>query len=76
MPWRQRESLKMAAARLYGCLRSTVLTAVLVQRLGDAVLLTPKADAWQTFMSGLNSFTEDFMTDGREPEIPTARESL
>ena len=49
---------------------------VFVQRLGDAVLLTPKADAWQTFMSGLNSFTEDFMADGREPEIPTARESL
>ena len=49
---------------------------VFVQRLGDAVLLTPKADAWQTFMSGLNSFTEDFMTDGREPEIPTVRDSL
>ena len=49
---------------------------VFVQRLGDAVLLTPKADAWQTFMSVLKSFTEDFMTDGREPEIPTARESL
>ena len=49
---------------------------VFVQRLGDAVLLTPKADAWQIFMSGLNSFTEDFMTDGREPEIPTVRDSL
>ena len=49
---------------------------VFVQRLGDAVLLTPKADAWQTFMSGLNSFTKDFMADGRETEFPTARESL
>ena len=49
---------------------------VFIQRLGDAVLLTPKADAWQTFMNGLNNFTDDFMSDGREAEIPTARDSL
>ena len=49
---------------------------VFIQRLGDAVLLTPKADAWQTFLSGLNSFTDDFMASGREAEIPTARDSL
>ena len=28
---------------------------VFVQRLGDAVLLTPKADAWQTFMHFRNN---------------------
>lgn len=49
---------------------------VFVQRLGDAVLLTPKADAWQTFLSGLNSFTDDFMTSGRDAEIPAERDSL
>ena len=49
---------------------------VFVQRLGDAVLLTPKADAWQTFMNGLNNFTDDFMSNGREAEIPTVRDSL
>ena len=49
---------------------------VFVQRLGDAVLLTPKADAWQTFMSGLNGFTDDFMASGRDAEIPTVRDSL
>lgn len=49
---------------------------VFIQRLGDAVLLTPKADAWQTFLSGLNSFTEDFMASGRDAEIQTVRDSL
>lgn len=49
---------------------------VFIQRLGDAVLLTPKADARQTFMSGLNGFTDDFMASGRDAEIPTVRDSL
>ena len=37
-----------------------------------------KADeaAWQSFMQGINEFTEDFMPNGREAEIPSARESL
>ena len=32
---------------------------VVVQQLGDAVLLVPKESLWQTFMDGLNSFTSD-----------------
>lgn len=34
---------------------------VLVQKLGKAVLLIPKDAAWETFMSGLEGFTDDFM---------------
>lgn len=49
---------------------------VVVQRLGQAVMLVPKEAAWETFLDGLNSFTEDIFEDGREQEIPTARESL
>lgn len=49
---------------------------VVVQRLGNAVLLVPKEDAWQTFMNGINSFTDDFFEDGRSQDVPTARESL
>ena len=30
---------------------------VVVQKLGEAVLLVPKESLWQTFMDGLNSFT-------------------
>ena len=32
---------------------------VVVQQLGDAVLLVPKESLWQTSMDGLNSFTSD-----------------
>jgi antitoxin VapB len=49
---------------------------VVVQRLGNAVLLVPKEDAWQTFMNGINSFTEDIFCDGRDPGVPTVRETL
>ena len=49
---------------------------VVVQRLGKAVLLVPKEDAWQTFMNGINSFTDDIFSDGRFQDVPTARESL
>ena len=49
---------------------------VYVQKLGEAVILMPKASAWEVFMDGINSFTEDFMASGREPEIRTARDAL
>ena len=49
---------------------------VFVQRVGQAVVLLPKEDAWQTFLSGLDNFTDDFFRDGRESEIPTEREIL
>lgn len=35
-----------------------------------------KENAWQIFMSGVNSFTDDCFAEGREPEIPTVREKL
>ena len=38
---------------------------VVVQRLGDAVLLVPKEHLWQTFLEGVNGFTGDIFEDGR-----------
>lgn len=49
---------------------------VLIQRLGDAVMLVPKDSAWTTFLEGLHGFSDDFMADGRESERPSAREAL
>ncbi|MEY8312793.1 type II toxin-antitoxin system VapB family antitoxin [Oscillospiraceae bacterium 42-9] len=49
---------------------------VLVQRLGDAVVLVPKDSAWKTFLEGLHGFSDDFMENGREPELPSVREEL
>lgn len=34
---------------------------VIVQQLGDAVILVPMESMWQTFMDGLNSFTDDIL---------------
>ncbi|MCD8082487.1 MAG: type II toxin-antitoxin system VapB family antitoxin [Clostridiales bacterium] len=49
---------------------------VYVQRLGAAVMLIPKDHAWDIFMNGINSFSDDFLSEGREAEIQTERESL
>ena len=49
---------------------------VVVQQLGDAVILVPKESVWQTFMDGLNGFTEDIFEGGRDQGTPEVRESL
>ena len=49
---------------------------VYVNRVGEAVILLPKKAIWETFMNGLNSFTDDFLEDGREQEVLTKREAL
>lgn len=33
---------------------------VYAQKIGDTVMLVPKEKAWETFMEGINSFTEDY----------------
>ena len=42
---------------------------VIIQQLGDAVILVPKESMWQTFMDGLNSFTDDIFEDGRDQGV-------
>ena len=49
---------------------------VVVQQLGDAVLLVPKESLWQTFLDGLNGFTDDIFENGREQGAQEERESL
>ena len=49
---------------------------VVVQQLGDAVLLVPKESVWQTFLDGLNGFTGDVVEDGRDQGKSEERESL
>ena len=49
---------------------------VYIQQLGDAVLLIPKESLRQTFLDGLNSFTDDIFEDGRQQGDPAAREAL
>lgn len=49
---------------------------VVVQQLGDTVILVPKESLWQTFMDGLNGFTSDIFEDGRNQGVQKERESL
>ena len=35
-----------------------------------------KEEAWETFMKGINGFTDDFMADGRSLDVPDVREQL
>ena len=49
---------------------------VVIQRLGDAVLLVPKESLWTTFMDGLNSFTDDIFENGRDQGGQEERDSL
>jgi antitoxin VapB len=49
---------------------------VYAQKIGDAVMLFPKEQSWEIFLNGLNSFTPDFLSEGRNEEIPTKRNSL
>ncbi len=49
---------------------------VVVQQLGDAVLLVPKESLWKTFMDGLNGFTSDIFENGRDQGAQKERESL
>ncbi len=49
---------------------------VFIQKLGDVVLLIPKEKLWDTFLNGLNSFSEDFLNDGREQANFEKRDAL
>jgi antitoxin VapB len=40
--------------------------AVLVNRIGNVVILMPKNDPWAPMMQSLDMFTDDFLADGIE----------
>ena len=47
-----------------------------IKKLGDIVLLFPKENTWDIFTSGLKSFSDDFMEDGRKQGTAEKRENL
>ncbi len=49
---------------------------VYIQKVGNAIMLFPKEHAWETFLNGLNSFTDDFFADGRNQGVQAPRETL
>ena len=49
---------------------------VLIQKVGEAVILLPHDKSWEVFLHGLNSFTDDFMDEGREQGKNQEREDF
>ena len=49
---------------------------VLIQKVGDAVILLPNNKRWEIFMHGLNSFTDDFMKEERSQCKSQSREKI
>lgn len=49
---------------------------VAVNKIGEIVILMPKANKWAGFLSSFALFSDDFMSDGREQPEAQERESL
>jgi antitoxin VapB len=49
---------------------------VFIRKVGEAVLLVPVDKDWETFLHGLNSFSEDFMAEKRSQGKEQTREEL
>lgn len=49
---------------------------VLIQKVGDAVILLPHNKSWEIFLHGLNSFTDDFMKEERSQGKSQSREKI
>ncbi len=41
---------------------------VFIKKMGDAVILMPYQDGWETLVKSLNMFSDDFMTSRDQPE--------
>lgn len=39
---------------------------VMIRKVGEMVMLVPKNKAWETFLRGLDGFSDDFLAEGRE----------
>jgi len=47
-----------------------------IKKVGNIAILYPIDQAWEVFLDGLNGFTDDFLSDGRQVQVDQARESL
>jgi len=76
--------MDMQTARLFSNGRSVRLPKeyqfrgenVYIQKVGEAVILVPFDKDWETFLHGLNSFSDDFMAEERIQGMEQAREDL
>jgi len=49
---------------------------VVINKVGDSLMITPVDSLKDVFFSGLSMFTDDFLADGRPAEAPNERIEL
>lgn len=49
---------------------------VLIKRVGNAVVLLPYQDSWETLFDSLEQFSDDFMAEDRQQPDEEVRESV
>ena len=49
---------------------------VMVNKIGDIVILLPKQNKWDSFMKAVDMFSDDFMADGRERDVMQEHEAI
>ena len=42
---------------------------VLIRKIGNAVILQPQKNAWDSFFESLNQFSPDFMDERNQPRL-------
>ncbi|MEX0704944.1 MAG: type II toxin-antitoxin system VapB family antitoxin [Planctomycetales bacterium] len=51
-------------------------TKVFLKRLGNALVLIPEQDPWQSLADSLPQFSDDFLADRHQPPAQTRAESF
>ena len=49
---------------------------VVVNKIGDVVILLPKENKWDSFMRAIDMFSDDCMADGRARDIVQEHEAI
>lgn len=49
---------------------------VIINKVGNILLITPKNKGWEMFFDGINKFTDDFMPQGRAVDKLEVRDAL
>ena len=72
------ENGKSQAVRLPKKFRFADADEVYVTKLGNAVMLFPKDEEarWESFLEGINGFSDDVFANGRETEMDSKRNDV
>ena len=83
---RERKVIDMMTAKVFKNGRSQAIRLpkecrfssdeVVVNKIGDIVILLPKQNKWDSFMKAIDMFSDDFMADGRTTDIVQERDEL